>query len=89
MQLAMREWRIGEAWRGPLRVVAFGLVLGVPGPFGSKTPLAPAVEMPFWMVMALAGFGAAAAAERVLPSPSPAGERQPGSSRWPPHPRCP
>lgn len=75
MQLAMREWRIKETWRGPLSAVAFGALLGVTGPFGSQTALSPAVRYPFWMVIALAGFGAAAAAERVLPSPSPGKRR--------------
>jgi DNA-binding LytR/AlgR family response regulator len=71
MQLAMREWRIEEKWRGPLSAVAFGALLGVTGPFGSQHALAPVVRYPFWMVIALAGFGAAAAAERVLPSTAP------------------
>ena len=67
MQLAMREWQIGK-WRGPLSAVAIGLLLGVTGPFGSQTSLAPAVRYAFWMAIALAGFGAAAAAERILSS---------------------
>ncbi|WP_161785649.1 LytTR family DNA-binding domain-containing protein [Sphingopyxis sp. LC81] len=71
MQLAMREWRMMGKWRGPLSAVAFGVVLGVTGPFGSQTTLGPEVRYPFWMVIALVGFGAAAAAERVLPSASP------------------
>lgn len=71
MQLAMREWRIEENWRAPLSAIAFGALLGITGPFGSQNALAPAVRYPFWMVIALAGFGAAAAAERVLPSRSP------------------
>ena len=71
MQLAMREWRIMEKWRGPLSAVAFGALLGVTGPFGSQTAFGPAVRYPFWMVIALAGFGAAAAAERVLSSTAP------------------
>ena len=70
MQLAMREWRIPGKWRGPLSVVAFGAVLGVTGPFGSQTALGPAARYSFWMVIALAGFGAAAVAGRVLPSTS-------------------
>ncbi|MCJ8157273.1 LytTR family DNA-binding domain-containing protein [Sphingomonas sp. LaA6.9] len=71
MQLAMREWRMMGKWRGPLSAVAFGALLGVTGPFGSQTSLGPAVRYPFWMIIALVGFGAAAAAGRVLPSTSP------------------
>ena len=71
MQLAMREWRIRGKWRGPLSAVAFGALLGVTGPFGSQSALGPAVRYPFWIIIALVGFGAAAAAERVLSSTSP------------------
>ena len=67
MQLAMREWRQMGKWRGLLSAVAIGALLGVTGPFGSQTSLAPAVRYSFWMIIALAGFGAAAAAERVFP----------------------
>jgi len=58
-------------WRGPLSAVAFGALLGVTGPFGSQTVLGPAVRYPFWMIIALVGFGAAAAVGRVLSSTSP------------------
>ena len=68
MQLAMREWRQWGKWRGPISAVAVGLLLGATGPFGSQTSLAPVVRYGFWMVMALAGFGAAIAAERVMSS---------------------
>lgn len=68
MQLAMREWRQLGKWRGPISAVAIGLVLGVTGPFGSQTSLTPAVRYSFWMVIALTGFGAAAAAERLISS---------------------
>ena len=71
MQLAMREWRQMRKWRGPISAVAIGLLLGVTGPFGSQTSLTPIVRYSFWMVMALAGFGAAVAAERLLPSIAP------------------
>ena len=71
MQLAMREWRQMGKWRGPISAVAIGALLGVTGPFGSQTSLAPAVRYTFWMVIALAGFGAAVAAGRVLPSTAP------------------
>ena len=71
MHLAMREWRQMGKWRGLISAVAIGLLLGVTGPFGSQTALAPAVKYSFWMVIALAGFGAAAAAERVLSSAAP------------------
>jgi len=71
MQLAMREWRQMAKWRGPISAVAIGLLLGVTGPFGSQTALAPTVKYSFWMVIAFAGFGAAAAAERVLSSTAP------------------
>jgi len=71
MQLAMREWRITGKWRVLLSAIAFGALLGVTGPFGSQTALPPAVRYPFWMALALAGFGAAAAAERILPLASP------------------
>lgn len=71
MQLAMREWRMMRKWRVPLSAVAFGAVLGVTGPFGSQTVLGPAVRYPFWMIIALVGFGAVAAAGRVLPSTLP------------------
>jgi hypothetical protein len=74
MQLAMREWRQMGKWRGPISAVAIGLLLGVTGPFGSQTSLAPAVRYTFWMVIALAGFGAAAAAERVLSSAATGGK---------------
>jgi hypothetical protein len=70
MQLAMRDWRAMGKWRGPTRAVGFGLLLGVMGPFGSQNAFAPAVRYPFWIVLALAGFVAAAATERVLPSAS-------------------
>jgi len=71
MQLAMREWRMMGKWRGPLKAVAFGALLGVMGPFGSQNAFEPAVRYPFWMVISLAGFGAAAAAERVLSATLP------------------
>jgi hypothetical protein len=70
MQLATREWRMMGKWRVPLSAVAFGALLGITGPFGSSA-FGPAVRYPFWMVIALAGFGAAAAAERVLSSTLP------------------
>jgi DNA-binding LytR/AlgR family response regulator len=71
MQLAMREWRIRERWRGLLSALAFGAVLGVTGPFGSQTAFGPSVRYPFWMIVALAGFAAAAAAGRLIPSAGP------------------
>ncbi|WP_156377727.1 LytTR family DNA-binding domain-containing protein [Sphingopyxis sp. Root1497] len=71
MRLAMREWRMLRKWRVPLSAVAFGAMLGVTGPFGSQSVLGPAVRYPFWMIIAVAGFGTAAAAERILPSLSP------------------
>lgn len=70
MQLAMREWRHLGRWRGLASAVAIGLLLGVTGPFGSQNAYAPAVKYGFWMVNALAGFGAAVAAGRLLPFPS-------------------
>jgi LytTr DNA-binding domain len=75
MQLAKREWRQMGKWRGPISAVALGLLLGVTGPFGSQHAYPPAVKYPFWMVIALAGFGAAVAAERVLPSAAPSGRK--------------
>ena len=66
MHLAMREWRIREEWRAPLKAVAFGALLGVMGPFGSQNAFSPSVKYPFWMIISLAGFGAAFAAERLL-----------------------
>ena len=75
MQLAMREWQQMGKWRGPLSAVAIGALLGVTGPFGSQTAFAPAVRYPFWMVIAVAGFGAALAAERVLSSAAPTRNR--------------
>ena len=71
MQLAMREWRQLGRWRGLISAVAIGALLGVTGPFGSQATLAPAVKYAFWMVIALAGFGAALAAERLLPATAP------------------
>ena len=68
MQLATREWWQLGKWRGLISAVAIGLLLGVTGPFGSQHAYAPAVKYAFWMGIALAGFGAAVAAERVLPS---------------------
>lgn len=68
MQLAMRERRTLGTWRVPLSAVAFGALLGVMGPFGSQTALGPVARFAFWMVIALVGFGAAAAAGRALPS---------------------
>ncbi|XHS00072.1 LytR family transcriptional regulator [Sphingomonas sp. DBB INV C78] len=58
-------------WRVPISAVAFGALLGVMGPFGSQTSLSPAVRYAFWMVIALAGFGAAIAASRVISSTAP------------------
>ena len=75
MQLAMREWRQMGKWRGPISAVAIGVLLGVTGPFGSQTTLTPAVRYSFWMVIAPAGFGAAAAADRVLSSTAPGRKR--------------
>ncbi len=69
MQLAMRELQWMRAWRAPLSAVAFGAVLGVMGPFGSQNALTPAVRYPFWMVISLVGFGAAAIAHRLLSAP--------------------
>ena len=67
MQLAMREWRQLGKWRGLASAVALGLLLGVTGPFGSQTAYSTGVKYAFWMVNALAGFGAAVAADRLLP----------------------
>ncbi|WP_395624150.1 LytTR family DNA-binding domain-containing protein [Sphingomonas daechungensis] len=75
MQLAMREWRQMGKWRGPISAFAIGAPLGVTGPFGSQTALAPAVKYAFWMVVALVGFGAAAAAGRVLSSAALGGKQ--------------
>ncbi len=66
MQLAMREWRAGGRWRAPLSALAFGLVLGVMGPFGSQS-LGPAVKYPFWLALSMVGFAAAWAASRLVP----------------------
>ena len=74
MQLAMREWRQLGKWRGPISAIAIGAVLGVMGPFGSQSAYPTAVKYVFWMAAALAGYGAAAAAERVIPSGSPGGK---------------
>lgn len=71
MQLAKRAWRTMGTWRTLLKAIAFGGLLGVTGPFGSQNAFAPSVRYPLWMVLALVGFGAAAVAERVLPSISP------------------
>jgi hypothetical protein len=71
MQLAMREWRQLGKWRGPISAIAIGAVLGVMGPFGSQSAYPTAVKYVFWMTASLAGYGAAAAAERVIPSGSP------------------
>ncbi len=71
MQLAKREWRQMAKWRGLISAVAIGALLGVMGPFGSQTAYAPAVKYAFWMVVGLAGYAAAAAADRLLPSTSP------------------
>ena len=68
MQLAMREWRQMGKWRGPISAVAIGLVLGVTGPFGSQHAYPREVKYAFWMAIALTGFGAAVAADRLLPS---------------------
>ena len=73
MQLAKREWRQMAKWRGLISAVAIGALLGVMGPFGSQTAYAPAVKYAFWMVVALAGYAAAAAADRLLGSTSPGG----------------
>jgi len=70
MQLAMREWRQWGKWRGLVSAVAIGLLLGVTGPFGSQTAFPTGVKYGFWMVNALAGFGAAVAADRLLPPPA-------------------
>jgi DNA-binding LytR/AlgR family response regulator len=77
MQLAMREWRHLGRWRGLASAVAIGLLLGVMGPFGSQTAYPTATKYAFWMVNALAGFGSALAADRILPSASP------GAKSWP------
>ena len=71
MQLAKREWRQMGMWRGLIGAVAIGALLGVTGPFGSQTAYPTAVKYAFWMVNSLAGFGAALAADRILPSTSP------------------
>jgi hypothetical protein len=71
MHLAMRELRPDRMWRGLLKAVAFGAVLGVMGPFGSQNAFAPAVRYPLWIIISLAGFGAVAAADRVLVSTLP------------------
>jgi hypothetical protein len=68
MQLAMREWRGWDEWRGPMGAVVAGLVLGILGPFGSQTTLATGVKYAFWMALALAGWVAAKAAWRLLGS---------------------
>ena len=68
MQLAMREWQHMGKWRGPISAVVIGLLLGVTGPFGSQHAYPRAVKYSFWMIIALAGFGAAVAAKRLLPS---------------------
>lgn len=64
----MREWQQMGRWRGPISAVAIGALLGVLGPFGSQTTLATGVKYAFWMALTIAGFAAATAAERVLPS---------------------
>ena len=71
MQLAMREWGQLGKWRGPISAVAIGLLLGVTGPFGSQTAYSTAVKYSFWMINALVGFGAAVAADRLIPSAAP------------------
>ena len=71
MQLAKREWQWMDKLRGLASAAAIGLLLGFAGPFGSQTSLAPAAKYGFWMAVALIGFATAAAAERLLPSPSP------------------
>ena len=74
MQLAMREWRQLGKWRGLISAVAIGALLGVMGPFGSQTAYPTTVKYAFWMAAALAGYGAAAAADRVIPSGVPGGK---------------
>lgn len=65
MQLTKREWH-WERWRGLGGAVAIGAVLGILGPFGSQTTMRTGVKYAFWMVLALAGYAAAAAARRLL-----------------------
>ena len=76
MRLAKREWRAVQTWRVPLSAVGFGLLLGITGPFGSQQAYPTAVKYAVWMIISLAGFGAAVAAERMLPPVSP------GQPKW-------
>jgi len=71
MQLTVREWRHLGRWRGLVSAVAIGAVLGVMGPFGSQAAYPTTVKYAFWMVNALAGFGATVAADRAFPFASP------------------
>lgn len=69
--MASGVWPVVRKWRRPLGAVAVGALLGVMGPFGSQTAFSTPVKYALWMVLALAGFGAAAAAERLLQAQSP------------------
>lgn len=66
MQLAMREWHGWRNWSLPLKAAAFGIVLGIMGPFGTGSAYQPAVRYPFWLAIAILGFVSAWIGWRVL-----------------------
>jgi len=67
MPLTMRQ-RPARPWaRRAALVLGIGVLLGFAGPFGAYPPLSLPVRYGFWIGMAVAGYGAALAADRLVP----------------------
>jgi len=77
MPFTLRQRRAWPLARQAALVLGLGLLLGFAGPFGASPPLAAPVRFAFWIFMAILGFAAARAAERLLPET----ERAPPASR--------
>lgn len=70
MPLTMRQMLESPLARRAALVLGLGVLLGFAAPFAANPPLAAPVRYTFWIGMVFAGYGAALAAEKLVPETS-------------------
>jgi hypothetical protein len=67
MPFTMRQQQAWPLARRAAPVLGLGVLLGFAAPFGGSPPLDAPVRYAFWIGMVLVGYGAALAADRLVP----------------------
>jgi hypothetical protein len=70
MPFTMRQRLAWALARRAAPVLGLGVLLGFAGPFGGHPPLSAPIRYAFWIGMVFAGYGAALAAEKLVPETS-------------------